>query len=254
MKLLIVGAGHLGASLIPLINEFRPRTEVTAVTASDKRHEALLLLGVEPRLASDFLPNDFDRIVISVPPSRVENPIGFLTKWSGHLNATGKLWLVSSTGVYPQTKSGDWVDESSGVDPQHPLVAWENFCLERGFGVLRLAGLYDTERGPHRVYQRSTVRSGYGGEYVNLIHTQDAARALLECVSGGKVLLRIACDGEPVTRDRLASLAAEMIGQKPPCRFSDSSGPLGKRVRSIYPLHLRYGSFPEWVKEQVRAL
>lgn len=56
------------------------------------------------------------------------------------------------------------------------LVAVENLVLARGGTVLRLAGLYSLERGPHVHYQKKKNEIGVvSSRWLNLIHYDDAA-------------------------------------------------------------------------------
>lgn len=246
MKTLIVGSGHLARCWIEEARRQNFESKICGVTRTSSRHSELRALGVSPYLSDATWGAEFDFVLVMVPPSSVQRPIEFLAKWAETLKAGGRLWMVSSTGVYIE-KSGGWVDEGSAVDPSHPLVEWEQFCLKRGLGVLRLAGLYDRERGPHKVYQRSSERPGFGGEYVNLIHTEDAARLLLKLMKSGELGLRVGCDGHPLKRDELATEAAKLLPGSVPCRFTETSGNLGKRVRSQYPHPFKHVSFQQWV-------
>src|SRR5690606_29190096 len=103
---------------------------------------------------------------------------------------------ISSTSVYGQTQ-GEWVDESSPCRPDRPNgqacleaenLVWEFFPAgmdpeQSGAVVLRLAGIY----GPGRLLRRvEQLRSGdpIGGNpeaWLNLIHVDDAATAVLAC-------------------------------------------------------------------------
>lgn len=252
MKTLIVGAGHLAKFWIREAKQQAFASDITAVTRSPSRHEELDRLGVHTSLADSDWGTGFHTVLVMVPPSSVERPLELLSKAEKTLIQGGKLWLVSSTGVYKE-RSGAWVDELSEVDTSHPLVEWENFCLIRGFGVVRLAGLYDRDRGPHKVYQRFEERPGFGGEFVNLIHTADAARLLLACVEEGTSSLRVGCDGQPLTRNELASEAARLVPGSLPCRFTSANGFPGKRVRSRNPFPLKHSSFRAWVDEELSA-
>lgn len=99
--------------------------------------------------------------------------------------------FTSSTSVYPQT-DGQWVTESSGADPARGtgqiLKQVEMETVESGGSVVRLAGIY----GPGRsVLLRQFLSDaahielvpGEGpdseGRWINQIHVQDAAAALI---------------------------------------------------------------------------
>jgi len=100
---------------------------------------------------------------------------------------TGRVIYVSSTGVYAQD-AGEWVDEESVCEPVREggraCLSGERLLFAHARGrdaiVLRLAGLY----GPGRVPRSADVTAGrpIAGSpdaYLNLIHVEDAARAVV---------------------------------------------------------------------------
>ena len=117
--------------------------------------------------------------------------------------------------------------------------------------MLRLAGLY----GPGRVPRSFDVAAGrpIAGSpdaYLNLIHVDDAARAVVAAAAAGPVTDRLygLSDGHPSTRGEYARLLATQLGAAPPA-FEGGSG-LGKRVRNDRAVHdlkvrLQYRSFRE---------
>jgi len=93
-----------------------------------------------------------------------------------------RFLFVSSTSVYSQN-SGEWVLEENEAEPKHQtgkiLRRTEDFILEKGATVVRLAGLY----GPNR---SALLRKFLAGEaridpdndrFINQIHRDDAAAA-----------------------------------------------------------------------------
>jgi nucleoside-diphosphate-sugar epimerase len=92
--------------------------------------------------------------------------------------------LISSTSVYPQT-DGSSVDEHSTAEPEREtgriLRIAEDFVLERGGTVARLAGIY----GPGRcvplrlLLAADAIIEGEGERVMNSIYRDDAVSALL---------------------------------------------------------------------------
>ena len=117
--------------------------------------------------------------------------------------------------------------------------------------VLRLAGLY----GPGRVPRSADVTAGrpIAGSpdaYLNLIHVEDAARAVVAAAACQPATDRtyVVSDGHPPTRGEYAGWLATLLGVPPPM-FAARSG-LGKRVRNARAVHelglrLKYSSYRE---------
>jgi nucleoside-diphosphate-sugar epimerase len=102
-----------------------------------------------------------------------------LEKWN-----PGKVLFVSSTSVYGQC-DGSWVTEESAAIPGREtgriLLEAEQIALSSGGGVARLSGIY----GPGRsvllrkfLTDEARLEDG-GGRWINQIHRDDAAAALL---------------------------------------------------------------------------
>jgi nucleoside-diphosphate-sugar epimerase len=146
----------------------------------------------------------------------------------------GRLVYISSTSVYGQT-NGEWVNEESPCDPQTDNG---RACLDaeqvvrryyspndadlRTANVLRLSGLY----GPGRLIAR--VESLHSGEpiggnpdaWLNLIHVEDAAQAIIACAERGTPgSTYLISDNRPVTRREYYTRLAELVGA-PPSVFS----------------------------------
>lgn len=136
-----------------------------------------------------------------------------------------RVILISSTGVYAE-EAGDWVDESSPCRPAREsgraLLAAEEVLAGHRLGpagiVLRLAGLY----GPERLPRRADVVSAAplpvaAGEYVNLIHVEDAAAAVVAAEARGRPpRTYVVADGHPVERREYLKEMARQLGLPPP--------------------------------------
>jgi nucleoside-diphosphate-sugar epimerase len=145
--------------------------------------------------------------------------------------------FTSSTGVYRQD-DGRIVDEESvvgGAPTADAILGGERAVLNSGFAkarVLRFGGLY----GPGRHHMVDQLRRGdnvIGGRvdhYINYLHRDDAASALLAALVAGPDGARVynVGDGCPVTKEALARWIAKRLGQ--PAPVFDPSAPAGPRV------------------------
>lgn len=145
--------------------------------------------------------------------------------------------FTSSTGVYRQDDGGV-VDEASpvgGAPTADAILGGERAVLTSGFAqarVLRFGGLY----GPGRHHLLDQLRRGenvIGGRvdhFINYLHRDDAASAILAALEGGPTGARVynVGDGRPVTKEDLARWIAKRLSQTEP--VFDASAPAGPRV------------------------
>lgn len=67
------------------------------------------------------------------------------------------------------------------------MIAAEETVLSRGGSVVRLAGLYSQDRGPHTFWLRNGTVSSNADGLVNTLHYEDAASvAIATCLYGKK--------------------------------------------------------------------
>lgn len=145
-----------------------------------------------------------------------------------------KLIYTSSTGVYGD-HGGDWVDETTAIDPQNPraeaLAAAERVVRtaapDRGIDgiVARVSGIYGPDRYRLERYLDRPVTRGYR----NTIHRDDVAGAvahLLTETDGGHDLVLVT-DDEPVDRWAFADWLAEQVGVDPPPKRTVAERPAG---------------------------
>jgi len=140
--------------------------------------------------------------------------------------------FTSSTSVYPQI-DGIAVDESSptgGTPTGDILLEAEQLVIRAGGGAVRLGAIY----GPGRARFIEAARSGgplpFGtpDALINLIHRDDAARALFHVGSLGLPGIFNAVDDHPSRRDNLAE--SIRTGSPTPAKPDEVS--IGKRVRN----------------------
>ncbi|RLV56671.1 SDR family NAD(P)-dependent oxidoreductase [Aeromicrobium phragmitis] len=154
------------------------------------------------------------------------------------LGSAPRVVLVSSTGVYA-VGDGSWVDEhtpaSAAAGTAAVLVEAEHLLRRRSpeAVALRLGGIY----GPGRDRLLRQVEAGdrlaNAGRYLNLIHVDDAASAivhlLLQVAAPAPVYLGV--DGIPATRAEIAEFIAGELGTVPPPHDVETAALSGKRCR-----------------------
>jgi len=161
-----------------------------------------------------------------------------------------RFLYISSTSVYGQT-DGSWIDETSPTQPleESGKVVLEAEQLLRQFRpdavVLRFAGIY----GPGRVLRKASLSKGEpvpgdGERFVNLIHVDDGARAVLAAEANatpGETYL--IADDAPPTRRELFTKTAELIGAPMPT-FDGAGGVEANRRVSNAKAKQRLGFQP----------
>lgn len=135
-----------------------------------------------------------------------------------------RLIYISSTGVYGQN-DGQWVDERSECHPARPggqaCLDAERLLRAHPWGersvILRMAGLYGPGRVPYLrdLAAGEPLRVATSG-YLNLIHIDDAAAAVLAAeMRAARPALYVVSDGVPVTRQQYYDQVAACAGVRP---------------------------------------
>jgi nucleoside-diphosphate-sugar epimerase len=255
MTKLIFGCGYLGRRVARQWREAGQR--VMAVTRSDCRAADIQSDGIEP-IVGDVcraetlakLP-EADTVLFSVGFDRATGATIHNVYVAGLRNILQRLpptvsrfIYTSTTGVYGQ-HGDEWVDEETPCDPRSDGArahwAAEQVLLSHPMGtraiILRMAGLY----GPGRIPRQKELLSGEpipapGDGYVNLIHIDDAAAAVIAAAERAAApRTYIVSDGHPVPRRQYLQELAKILGAPPP-RFADVSasattrGAASKRV------------------------
>ena len=237
MKRLIIGCGFLGQRVAD--RWVADRDDVHVLTRSVERATLLAARGLIPIVGDVTDPATIpplpttDTLLWAVGHDRSSGQsiqevyVGGLRNILAKLPSQAtRIIFVSSTGVYGQ-QDGCWVDETSACEPvraggkaclsaERTLLAspWSNRTV-----ICRLAGIY----GAGRLPRLEEVMSGTPlptdpDAVINLIHVEDAARALV-CVAGVDVQsprVYLIADGNPVTRRDFYSRLAELVGAPPP--------------------------------------
>jgi nucleoside-diphosphate-sugar epimerase len=144
------------------------------------------------------------------------------TAFAARAEPPDRLVYTSSTGVYGD-HGGDWVDETTPVEPTTPktevLVEAEETARAAPFDatVARFAGLYGPDRYRLERYLTGPVTEGY----LNMVHRDDAAGAVAHLLEAdrarGETVLVV--DDEPVSKWAFADWLADECGrERPPKR------------------------------------
>lgn len=248
-KTLVFGCGYLGSRVAK--RALAEGHQVWATTRNIAKAQSLRRLGVEPILADwtdrrtlQDLPS-IDHLLVSVSfdprgqTNRWDAQVGGLSNLIERIPEHTSICYISTTGVYHQT-GGQWVDESSPTNPSRmgakvhleaenllhrlrPQTAWT---------ILRLSGIY----GPGRIPRLADLRAGRpvaspSQGYLNLIHVDDAAKAVLASWTGAKERVYVVSDDQPVVRRDFYRHVAKQLGAADPT-FVDPGHDASARMRS----------------------
>ncbi len=189
-RLLVLGAGYLGAEVMDVFR--RNGWEVFGASLSGG--EGLLSCDVSDHTSVATLP-DVDAVVHCAASGRGGEDAYRRVYLEGCRNLVErfprvKLVFTSSSSVYGQT-DGKVVTEESEADPGRKtgmiLLETERVVLDAGGVVVRLAGIYGPGRSVilRKFLSGEAVIEEDGGRFLNMIHRDDAARAVFHLVAGG---------------------------------------------------------------------
>ncbi|MEP4047408.1 MAG: NAD-dependent epimerase/dehydratase family protein, partial [Luteolibacter sp.] len=159
-----------------------------------------------------------------------------------------KLIYTSSSSVYGQ-KNGETVTEESETKPDREtgriLLAAEDEVLRAGGAVVRLAGLYGPGRSvlKRKFLEGEAVIEEDGRRFINQIHRDDAARAVLHLVSMGHFpngeIFNVS-DSETMTQKGVYEGMARIFGKElPPTGPRDLNRKRGWTHKSVSNVKLR---------------
>ncbi|MEK0447079.1 MAG: hypothetical protein RLZZ399_2400 [Verrucomicrobiota bacterium] len=136
--------------------------------------------------------------------------------------APRQLIFTSSTSVYAQTDGG-WVTEESAAEPPREtgriLRETEEWVLAHGGTVARLAGIYGPGRSVllRKYFSGEATIEGDGLRWINQVHRDDIASALLRLAEARAPGVFNVADGTPLAqRELYGRLAAQFGGALPP--------------------------------------
>jgi nucleoside-diphosphate-sugar epimerase len=136
--------------------------------------------------------------------------------------APKQVIFTGSTSVYDQ-QNGEVVDENSPTEPLREtarvLLEAEAVALRAGGIVARLGGIYGPGRSMflRKFAEGSAVVEAGGERFINLIHREDAACALLR-LADPQVPAGVynVCDSHPPTQRELYGWISEFLGKPMP--------------------------------------
>jgi nucleoside-diphosphate-sugar epimerase len=210
---LILGCGYLGRRVAALWCQQGQRVHAATRNADH------LPPDVEPILCDVLQPASLralpkvDTVLYAVGFDRTSGAAMRAVYVDGLANVLDQLprprrfIYVSSSSVYGQTDGG-WVDEASATEPKEDsgrivLDAEAVLRTKRPDAIiLRFAGIY----GPGRLLRRQAIERGESilgdaDKWLNLIHVEDGARAVLAAEQTGQAgRVYNVCDDHPVRR------------------------------------------------------
>jgi nucleoside-diphosphate-sugar epimerase len=136
------------------------------------------------------------------------------------------LVFTSSTSVYAQA-DGAWVTEESEAAPDREtgrvLREAEDFLLERGGTVARLAGIYGPGRSVllRKFFEGEARIEGDGSRWINQAHRDDIASALVRLATDRAAGVFNVSDDQPTTQRSIYEWLANRFGYPIP-----PSGPI----------------------------
>ena len=151
-----------------------------------------------------------------------------------------RLIFTGSTSVYAQS-DGSWVTEESPAEPDREtgriLLEAEAIALQAGGIVARLAGIYGPGRSVllKKFLEGSAVLEAGGVRWINQIHRDDAASALLRLAAvETKPGIYNVCDSTPVTQRDIYEWIADFIKRPlPPEGPADLNRKRGWTIKRI---------------------
>jgi nucleoside-diphosphate-sugar epimerase len=254
-KIVILGCGFVGARAARLFA--RAGWDVTGVThsaasaahlAGEPFHAMACDITDPASLSAATELQNADAVISAVSSGRGREEAYREVYLRGLQNAIaclnpGRVLFVSSTSVYAQT-DGSWVTEESPAEPlsatSQILRHAENAALDHGGIAARLAGIYGPGRSVllRKFLEGTAVIEGDGTRYINQIHADDAARALLHLIARDLPpgIYNVA-DDRPVTQlgcyEWLAGHLGRPLPPRGPIDVNRKRGVTDKRVSNV---------------------
>jgi nucleoside-diphosphate-sugar epimerase len=153
---------------------------------------------------------------------------------------------------------------TADVDDNNPriarLIRAEQAVLSAGGCCLRLAGLYNLDRGAHNFWLTTGSVAASPDGLINLLHYDDAAAACVAALRAGlRSQIFLVSDGHPMTRQEIcaASLQAKLYAGYTMPEFSAPPSNPATRTGKIYRATItnerlqwapQYASFDSFMK------
>ncbi len=186
-------------------------------------------------------------VLVTIPPQPDEGDV-VLRHFEKCLTGNSHLqWLgyLSTTGVYGN-RDGDWVDETSELQPEFDHQKRRAEAEEQWLGlyrehrvpvhVFRLAGIYGPGRNLlERVRQGIAKRIDQPGLVFNRVHVEDVARVLTASMARPRPgAIYNVSDDLPASPAEAVAYACELLHVDPPLRVSLEDAGLSEMARGFY--------------------
>jgi nucleoside-diphosphate-sugar epimerase len=243
----LLSFGH-GYSARALARKLQPQGwRVIGTTRSTDKAAQLCAEGTHPLVwpGADLGPalEMATHILISAAPDDQGDPVLRLVRDAIAARAGQFEWVgyLSTTGVYGD-HDGDWVDESSALNPAtergRARVKAEADWAALGLPlhIFRLAGIYGPGRGPFEKVRQGTARRIIKpGQVFSRIHVDDIAQVLQASIArpnpGAAYNL---CDDDPAPPEDVIAYAAELLGLPVPPAEDFFTAQMTPMARSFY--------------------
>ncbi|MDG2390650.1 MAG: SDR family oxidoreductase [Planctomycetaceae bacterium] len=277
MSKLIIGCGYLG---LRVAHQWRENgDEVYALTRSVETAEQFRQLGIHPIIGDVMQPETLTfpaGISTCLYAIGLDRSAGFSQRevyveglknvLTAETFQPQRLIYISSTSVYGQSDGGV-INEESPTEParDNGTVCLDAEALVREqmktpWNILRLSGIYGPGRllaRKEKLAAREPMRGNPDG-YLNLIHVDDAVKAVLKCEANPDAVneLFLISDNRPVLRREYYTLLAEQFGTPEPVFEDADADNLAKqcdnsKARELLDFALKYPSITEGVPASV---
>jgi nucleoside-diphosphate-sugar epimerase len=196
--------------------------------------------------ATPDILHDVSHVLLSVPPGDDGDPA--FRHHADDIAATGTVkWVgyLSTTGVYGN-RDGDWVDETSELQPGNERSKrraaaesdWLGWGARNGIPVqvFRLAGIYGPGRSvANRIKAGTAQRVSKPGHVFSRIHVEDIATVLAASIArpepGG---IYNVCDDEPAAPSDVTAYVCELLGKAPPPEVPFADAEISPMAQSFW--------------------
>lgn len=252
-NILVFGAGNLGSRIGSLWKRKYEGSNVYAVTKSLSRHSTLSDSNMIPYTLEQEIPVA-RHVVFSIPPK--DKYVQLLEKALSHWDRSGSFLFISSTSIYMESQCRE-VTEDSLLNIEHKLFPAEELVRNESGNILRLAGLYDSDRGPHKYLKKNLKMRASKNSPLNLIHTDDAAKLALKVLESEFVSKSfMGCDNSPLKKEDFAKIVLGENYRDVVYSSEEDSGKLCSNIWTCETLSWRpdWISFQSWYQTQMSCV